>query len=232
MNRHMSRAAALAVVAIGCSLPLGVASADLVKYQLHNHPDGSASTPAYGLRLDELHDVTTGHDVFTFDFDHASSSMQMDIDLDAGTLRIYGNAQGGRDVGSAHAPDQYNTIYTIDMLYNVGVSTVPGDDDIWVTADSMNAWGTILDYTGNAIPLTNLNMGGFSLRIGDEDNDLGHRGFDGVSGWGWVNHGEDPTQHVESSDWLFTATPGVPAPGAASLFTLALAAAARRRRSH
>jgi len=26
----------------------------------------------------------------------------------------------------------------------------------------------------------------FSLRLGDEDDDLGHRDFPGISGWGWL----------------------------------------------
>ncbi|MGE3107901.1 MAG: hypothetical protein AB7G11_06400 [Phycisphaerales bacterium] len=201
------------------------------QFRLANHPDGNARPPSYGFRLDELYNATPNHDIFSFDFDHPSSAMFMDLDIDAGTLRLHGQARGGRDAGADFAQDQYLGLYTIDMLYTIGVSIVPGDDDIWVTADSMTAWGSIITPSSDAIPLTNLNMGGYSLRIGDEDNDLGHRGFVGSSGWGWVNHGSDPSQHVESSDWLFTASP-VPTPGAAAIAALGLGLCSPRRRRH
>lgn len=232
MERFVPRTVAIATACIGLSSFVSTANATMVSYRLANHPDGSARPPAYGLRLDELYDATPNHDLFTFDFDHASSIMQMDLDVAAGTLRIHGWVYGGRDTGSAYANDQYLGVYTVDMLYVAGVSNVPGDDDVWVTGPTMSNWGTIIAPSNDAIPLTNVDMGGHSFRLGNEDNDLGHRGFAGISGWGWINHGADPMRHVESSDWLFTASP-VPTPGAASLamIGLSLIGAGRRRKS-
>ena len=54
----------------GCLLAAGAANAELVQpgtYRLHNHPDANQAPPQYGLRLDELIDVTDERDVVTFD---------------------------------------------------------------------------------------------------------------------------------------------------------------------
>ncbi|MCZ6682067.1 MAG: hypothetical protein O7B26_02715, partial [Planctomycetota bacterium] len=60
------------------------------RYRLHNHPDGGAAPPPYGLRLDGL---LTGDqlDDVTFDFDDPQSAMVLDV-CDDGTLHIFGQA--------------------------------------------------------------------------------------------------------------------------------------------
>ncbi len=68
---------------------------------------------------------------------------------------------------------------------------------------------------------------GFSFRLGDEDNDAGHRGFDGVSGWGWLTHGSGG--HVESSDWLFTVGEEIPEPATLLMVLGGLAFSSLRR---
>ncbi len=61
-----------------------------------------------------------------------------------------------------------------------------------------------------------------------------HRGFAGISGWGWVNHSGAP-DHVVASDWLFTVGAPIPEPSAASTFAagalVTLGAIRRRRRA-
>ena len=67
-------------------------------YVLGDHPDGNAAPPTYGLRLDELINVTPGHDVFTFSFDAPGAEMRIDITsvgTDEYELHIYGTAFGG-----------------------------------------------------------------------------------------------------------------------------------------
>jgi hypothetical protein len=62
--------------------------------------------------------------------------------------------------------------------------------------------------------------------------DLGHRGFNGISGWGWLSYvADDGTvlPHVYAADWLFTAEL-IPAPGAIALMGMGGLLAARRRR--
>ncbi|MBL8875956.1 MAG: hypothetical protein JNM86_09200 [Phycisphaerae bacterium] len=198
-------------------------------YQLHNHPDGGARPPMYGLRLDELYNSTPNHDIFTFDFDHAMSNMKMMVTNS--TIRIFGSVYGGRDTGSAYAAEARTGVYTVDFTYSVGVSPVPGDDDWWVAygGPMMQNSGTILTPTGDLISLVDKPQGNYYFRLGNEDNDAGHRGFNGISGWGWLNHGPSGSPHVDSSDWLFTANL-IPSSGSLGLAGLAGLIGLRRKR--
>lgn len=216
------------VVAIALCGAAGAANAAILTpgmYTLSNHPDGAAQMPRYGLRLDELYNATGGHDIFTFDFEHAMSHME--LHYFGSTIRIFGQVWGGRDIGSSYAAEATTGLYIVDFLYNVGVSTVPGDDDLWVTAASNSNFGFIDGPVGGPITLSDERLGfGYTFRLGNEDNDAGHRGYNGISGWGWMNHPAG-APHIASSDWLFTI---VPAPGSAALMGLGLLAAGRRRR--
>jgi hypothetical protein len=108
----------------------------------------------------------------------------------------------------------------IDFTYAV-VGTAPGDDDLLVTTPNGADSGTLtwLD-DGTVITLLNMNnMDGFSFRFGDEDDDNGHDGFPGLSGWGWLMYDTGPTPGA--IDWKFTAhdvcDPELPATGACCL---------------
>jgi MYXO-CTERM domain-containing protein len=196
--------------------------------QLRNQPDGSARPPLYGLRLDELYNATAGHDIFTFDFDHAMSNMRMEVT--ATSIRIYGVTMGGRVTGGASAADVYNGLHTVDFTYSIGVANKPGDDDRWVKygAPDVQDSGAIMTPLGHTIALRDESNGSYQFRLGDEDNDAGHRGFPVISGWGWLNHGPVGSPHVDSSDWIFTASL-IPNPGALALMGLGGLVAARRR---
>lgn len=198
-------------------------------YQLGNHPDGSAQPPAYGLRLDELYNATGGHDIFTFNFEAPGSAAYMTVS--ASTIRIYGTSVGGRDIGGSYAADAYAGLYSFDFTYNLGVGSVPGDDDMWVDTTNRANSGTITTPLGDVINLVDERMGGYSFRLGDENNDAGHRGFAGISGWGWMSYSTPlGVTHVDASDWLFTARL-IPSPGAAGLCAVAALAGLRRRRA-
>ena len=201
-------------------LPMGM-------YDLANHPDGGIAAPYYGLRLDELYDATGSHDRFTFDFDHNDSNMQMEIT--ATSIRIFGTSFGGRDIGSEYAADSYLGVYSIDFTYDIGVGMAPGDDDMLVDGPNNANTGTIMTPLGDTIALEDERGNhGYSFRLGDKDDDNGHRGFDGISGWGWLNHSDEP--HVYASDWLFTAVPSqVPTPAAATALLAGLGLTSRRR---
>lgn len=179
-------------------------------YTLDNHPDGVASTPFYGLRLDGL---LTGNsdDIYTFNFSEGGASMSLNYDDVNQTIQISGTAYGGLDQGSTYdQPEQF----AIDFTYR-NVQQVAGDDDLWVDASQAgNSTGTITrQSTGDIFNLTDFaGANAFSFRLGDGDDNLGHRGHAGISGWGWVNHAPAPADpgykpHLYSSDWLFTAKP-------------------------
>lgn len=212
----------------------GAARADLIQpgfYQLHNHPDGTEVPPPYGMRLDELVDVTGGHDVFTFDFDHAGSDMKLIYNSVASTITISGMAYGGRDAGGDYVNDVYLGLYAINFVYNVGVLPVPGDDDLYVVAPSGSNFGTI-DGPG-AVPafaLSDKSGGDYTFRFGDENDDNGHRGFNpGISGWGWMMV---DGRYNPAMDWIFTAEYiRIPEPASAIALGLgALLVAVRRRK--
>lgn len=174
---------------------------DAGTYRLRNHPEGAAAPPMYGLRIDELFDVTAGNDAFTFDFEVSGTDMRLEHD-GASTIRIHGTAFGGRDVGGGYDP-AWTSLVVIDMTYH-GIQGVPGDDDLWVP-EGLDNLGTLTWLaTGEVFALAESPMGGFSLRLGDEDDDLGHRGVPGISGWGWLMGSGD------FADWLFLAEPLCP----------------------
>ncbi|MFO0837235.1 MAG: Calx-beta domain-containing protein [Phycisphaerae bacterium] len=175
------------------------------RYRLHNHPCASSAPPPYGLRLDELYDATCYHDKFTFNFDDPRSSMWADVSNSV--IRIFGCAYGGRDTGSSYGDANYRGIYLIEFTYDCGVGRAPGDDDRIVNAPNSANHGRIRATFGSNrqwIPLVDYRgCDNYSFRLGDEDNDQGHLGFPGISGWGGLNHGGRP--HISGSDWLFAA---------------------------
>lgn len=232
-----SRAAlAAAAMAVVTGAPASAATILPGTYRLHNHPDGNQRPPLYGARFDELFNATSGHDVFTLDFDDLQSAVFLTVNAARTEIRIFGVAVGGRDTGSARAADQYLGLYTLDFTYNVGVGLAPGDDDLRAATANHSNFGSITvpaSAGGQTIALTDEAMGGYSFRLGDEDNDLGHRGFSGLSGWGWmstVSPNGVPNAHIASTDWIFTATYEIPTPATAALMGLGTLVGLRRRR--
>ena len=105
--------------------------------RLADHRDGNAAPPTYGLRLDELINVTPGHDRFTFSFDHPLALVQMmltEVGADEFSIRIWGTAFGGRVVNNQYDP-MMSGVAEIDFTYML-VHTVAGDDDLVVTTPS------------------------------------------------------------------------------------------------
>ena len=217
-------------VGVAIALVSGSAHAAMLDqgiYQLHNHPDGSANPPAYGMRVDGL-DGTNA--IFTLDFDHPDSDML--LVYSGNQIVISGVAWGGRDSGGSYANDAYLGLYEVEFVYDVGVSPVPGDDDVYVNAASGSNFGSLKLPGGTVIDLADKagNPAEGTFRFGDEDNDLGHRGFSGISGWGWFM--SDDLANVGSArDFLFTAEYiGIPAPATAALLAPVALAGVRRRR--
>lgn len=227
----MSMRCVVAVALCGCGV--GALASDAAgavaspgSYVLHNHPDGLANPPPYGMRLDGLYPGSPGD--FTLDFDHPSSSMQMDVTTTS--IHIFGVAYGGRDIGTAYASEPTTGVYTVDFLFSIGLGLAPGDDDTRVVAADGSNTGSVLTPTGDTIMLFDkANDEGFNFRLGDEDDDLGHRGFAGISGWGWFTRsGVGPMAGF--NDFIFTAERVIPSPGAGALGMVALGLVGMRRR--
>ncbi len=226
---------ALAAAAAGTTL-FGVAApsarAELLDpglYVLLNHP--SNGVDSYGLRLDELYNVNLSQqDWFIFDFEHSNSLVVMEVTAD--TIRISGEVHGGYyRPGQGYVAGPHLGTYSFDFLYNMGVQFAPNDDDRIINAANNVNTGTITTPMGDTIALWDERGGNpFSFRLGDEDNDQGHRGYDGISGWGWLNHGPDPDLHRAVGDFIFRVGPEIPAPGAAVTLALGLGVLTRRRR--
>lgn len=219
---------AAATVAQGATLTPGL-------YTLSNHSDGNSNPPPYGAIFKLLYDVAgDSNDLFSLDFNHPLSNMM--LNYNGSTITISGQAFGGRDVGAVHAVDQYLGLYTLNFVYNVGVGFVPGDDDLQVIAPNHTNTGSIMTPIGDTINLVDeiVSGGNYSFRFGDENNDLGHRGESGISGWGWLSYDRGGTigieTHRQPTDWLFTATRVIPAPGASVIVLTGGMLLARRRR--
>ena len=224
---------ALAAAAAGATLCGVIASPSLGAvidpglYAIGNHNAGEPVP--FGLRLDELYNAASYLDIFLFDFEHEQSFMTLEVT--STTLRISGQARGGRWFQTGLVNDQYLGVYTIDFLYDQGLRQATGDDDFVVDALNNINHGTIRTPLGDTINLWDERGGHpFSFRLGDEDHDVGHRGELGASGWGWLNHGDDPAHHIIVGDWLFTVGELIPTPGSAVTMLAALAVLGGRRR--
>lgn len=217
---------ALGVLALGAIA--SAASGAIFDYQLANHPDAQVDPPPYGLRMDGLDGSA---DFFTVSFDTGDGSdVRLRYDDGAETIRIWGTALGGRDAGGGYAADSFFGMYTIDFTFSVGVGLVPGDDDLWVDTATGSNFGTLTLPDSSVLDLYDVfNAGeGHAFRFGDEDDDLGHRGFAGISGWGWLEI-DGAENGARTRDWLFTAEL-IPTPSTPILLAPGVLLAVRRRR--
>jgi MYXO-CTERM domain-containing protein len=233
-RRRLVACAALAALGLtAAGAHAGLVILEPGSYRLHNHEDGSAGPPTYGLRLDELINVTPDHDVFTFSFDDDGANVFLELGGDR-SIHIRGRVFGGLDLGEDYDP-ALSGLWEIEFTYRMS-TPARDDDDLVVEPPGEPNTGSITPLFGEdkGVPIGLFDYAGahpFTLRLGDEDSDLGHRGFRGISGWGWLNHGA-PGDHVDSSDWLFTldATPIPVPPAAVPLLGLAAAWGRRSRR--
>jgi hypothetical protein len=219
-------------------------------YDLGNHPDGNAAEPTYGARIDNLYPNSAP---FTFDFECDDCGMSMNYD--GSSIHIFGTAFGGQHDGvGGRLDNDFDGLYGFNVTYggaavveNGGTGDDSGLQDIGRPGETGGQIGSLefLSTTGgDAFPSASLwdlmdKKGGHvnSLRVGNEDNDLGHRDSVGISGWGWLKVREtDSRKDFEDADgaqdFLFIGrrrSNETPEPGSTALLLLGLAAIAARR---
>lgn len=177
-------------------------------YTLHNHP-----AFGHGLQLNNLivpneNTATT----YQFDFDHPDSDITLVVDGDI--ITISGTMFGGRILDGT--TDQYDPndsgLWEVDFEYT-NVQQAFDDDDLEVPAIDGGPFGfgtltqlygpeKVFDLRGDSGDMT------FEFRLGDEADNSGYEGFEGVSGWGWLQHrltGEGDFIKAGGSDWNFIA---------------------------
>lgn len=210
------------------ALALGVSGAGagtiLMEFDLSDHPDGSASPPPYGLRLDNI----IGSGAATLSMGHFSDTVLSVIE-DNGDLSISitGTLWGGRVSGGSYISAE---AYTIDMTYALDVASSGGG---WVVNghDSGNS-GVLTRVSDNTEwTLYTTTDAGQSFRFLPD----GHRLSGDNSSWvgrGWLTTNSDGSDSASGNqDWLFTATQReVPTPGGAAVLALGGVLVSRRRR--
>ena len=235
------------------ALSASPAAADLVSFELKNHPDGAKAPPPYGLRLDGIEWWATDgahggeNSTWTFDFmpdplDCPACGVTGTLDTIAQSFTISGVAYGGKDIGAAHdGPGRLE----IDFTYsNVTIGSLDGFPSVEAFGDP-NGMGsvTFLDDNRNIEADTVVDLMGkpagtkpFLFQADDHRLDGFCPGDDACGlpvGRGWLKFVEyDSYDNVVDShetnfqDWLFTSQPSnvpVPEPATLALFGFGLA---------
>jgi len=170
------------------SLPPGL-------YRLHDHRDGRAAPPRYGLRLDGL---LTGDaaDVFSFDFDGPGAAVF--LELEPTSARLFGTAYGGKDVGDRF---EHAELWDLEMHYALADPSGTAGRLESIGSPGSNA-GTLRRRSDGRVFTLEDHGGPPSFVIGP-----GHRTSPGVfSGWGWLKH-SGAAERLPDSDWLFEIGP-------------------------
>jgi len=194
----------------GVILRYGLANDDV--YACHDHPNGGAAPPTYGLRLDDL--IETGTYTFSFDHDDGKerAGVTLTYDADLQQIHIAGRAFGGLETGEVWSPESSGWI-TIDFTYTKNVSVrdacdAPAGDDLYVMGQSADNRGTItLDgWGGDAVFSFSDKQAdsGCSFIFDNDDDSKGNGEIAGDpavwSGSGWLRPRESGPR-----DWLFVA---------------------------
>ncbi len=195
-----TRAAAAALVLLIAPALAGAAPIEaFVEYRIADHPDGNAANPTYWLRADDIAGPPT-----TFTTLHPDADVRLLWDSDLETIHIWGTTFGGHAAGDVY--DDEAGLWSIDFrIQNVR------DEGAELRVFGLNGSGTITSLRTEEEFALELYPPTYDSFIMGRD----HRGFDGVSGWGWiaVDGARDRT-----NDFLFTVAQPVPEPGSATLF--------------
>ncbi|MDH3717629.1 MAG: Ig-like domain-containing protein, partial [Planctomycetota bacterium] len=186
---------------------------------LHDHPDFG-----YAMILSGLLPGDSYTSEFHFDAPEEGASVIMEVD--GPVITISGTVWGGQ-------PGE-EQLWEIFIQYIDG-EIAPTDDDTLAQNSNPGATLTSVDdptevYFIDAYAGSNP----FALQLGNTEDDSGLFGFDGISGFGWLNHDQTPGQDVDEfgnfitnlhsgpSDGAFTAQYAGPVPITPNLPELAV----------
>lgn len=233
MSRRSALATAFtAVFAVGilAGSPEATAS-NTVRFDLSNHPDGSAAPPFYGLRLD---DPDTS-DTETFNFNGpggtGASTVSGELDLDTGLLTVSGEAEHNQtgNIYGIMASIQLDDIGTLDVneLFNpsMGVSDLLTGNTLSLSLFDVGngPYSGPSNWEGFMDPSFTL---GVNHRLDNTDSE-----YPALTGEGWLAPAGKPWDHVDYQDWLFILeNPVVPVPPAAGLIAVGIVGVGLRRR--
>lgn len=219
MRNMMSLCAFASVCVCTASLQASV----IATYALHDHPDGNANPPSYGLRMDGLF----GGGVTTFSMDHfGDTTLQVFEEGGLFSIIIQGTLFGGETDGAGGYLD--GKAYDVYFEYTQGVSGTATGWDVQGASLASNT-GSLTEQGGSPTDL-------FTITDSDDNSFIfqhdGHRlaGDDSTAvGRGWLTTNSNGAPIGGTQDWLFTAEM-IPAPGGAVLFALVAGFGRRRRR--
>ena len=212
------------------------AAIEIKTFTVIDHPDGAALPPPYGLRLDNLFDVTPESGsvtpgpgtsgVTTFSFVNVQATVTTNTTTGDISVNIAGDVHGGRDTGGGYGFGEGD--YAIDFTYSANVSP---DGNGWkVSPMSSSNQGTIEFLSGSSAIAA-----GTTWRLYEQENNAGntfvfkddyHRlsgtglPLDTFVGRGWLDYTIGGTSVTQ--DWLFIAPDQpsliiVPVPAAAPM---------------
>lgn len=214
---------AMGVIGAASALANAGVAEVVAMFDLHDHPDGSAAQPYYGLRLDNIGAPGT----MTLSMAMHSNTTLSVIEEDGQfSIRIQGTLHGGQVSSNEYVS---SNDYSIDFTYGANViQTANGYRvDGFTTLNS----GTLTNLdTEQEIELFGKpNMQGLAFTFQAD----GHRMSGDSTTWvgrGWLTDESDGSAPgAGSQDWLFYATE-VPTPGGSLLLACSGLVIARRRR--
>lgn len=220
-----------------------VASADTRVFELHDHPDGNANPPPYGLRLDGVFGAYGQSGTTSFSFDTAAGVFLTVTDNGGDIeINIAGTVYGGRDTGGGYGFGA--GAYALDFTYAYEVEE---DGAGWrVSPQNVNNRGALTAGAGITGIAEGTEFGFFEMantgnpfRFVQDDHRLQSPSDDAIIALDpWVGRGwlQLDSGYGGTHDWLFYGVevtneiPTVPLPTTAGLGLAGLGLVGSRRR--